>query len=398
MLISGTAGPTRQTTPGGAPGEAECTICDPALRGHVPSTDPGRTHRFAAYQAERLGGSYVYLCPFGLLHLAAPVVFDERLAYALVCGPAVLDAIDDEVITAATGALPASLLSKDAVAAWLHSVPRKSPGEAQSLSYLLSRVALSLCDAAGVAYLRRASEQSRATETTEYLDYLSTMAGSGDGVYPVELDRRLTDCVAQGDRAGALAELDQIEAAVRSYGSDVEAARARILELVVLLSRAAIAGGADVEQVFGLEYGFLSRLRALDSVESLVAWLRRVLARFTDLVFDLRHLRYSAHLSKLLRYVHDNFRDEVSLDGAAKAVGLSSGYLSRILKSELHTSFKAYLARVRLQEARRLLRSTTLPVGEVAYRCGYPDHSYFTAVFRKATGRSPSEFRQSVGG
>ena len=377
----------------------DCSLCDAALRGYPTSGIPGKTHRFAAYQAERLGGPYVYLCPLGLLHVAAAVVREERLAFALVAGPAVLEAIDDEVIAAAAAARPAALLSTDALTAWLHSVPRRSAGEARSLAHVIGRVSLSLCDNAGADYLRRAAEQSQTTETTDYLDYLATMGGTSasEKQQLIELDKRLTDCVAQGDRAGALAELEYVESGLRAFGSDVEAARSRVLELVVLLSRAAIAGGADVEQVFGLEYAFLARLRGLDSVDLIVSWFRRVMTRFTDLVFDFRHLRYSAHLAKVLRYLHDRFHDEVTLAGVAEAVGLSAGYLGRIFKSELHTSFKTYLARIRLQEAKRLLRNSTLPVGDVAARCGYPDHSYFTSVFKRATGKSPTEYRGGVG-
>ena len=214
--------------------------------------------------------------------------------------------------------------------------------------------------------------------------------------YPVERERELMEHVAAGDRAAAERVLRGLVAAVSGYGvQDAQEARSRVLELVVLLSRAAIAGGADVEMVFGLEYRYLTRLRRLTSIDEIGAWLSRILTRFVDLVFDLRHLRYTAHLSSLLAFVREKYRDQVTLSDAAEAVGVSPGYLGRILKSELGTTFTGYLRRIRVQEAKRLLRTTTMPVGDVGASCGLPDHSYFTQLFRRETGVSPREYRES---
>jgi AraC-like DNA-binding protein len=221
-------------------------------------------------------------------------------------------------------------------------------------------------------------------------DKHSTMA------YPIDVEQRLLERISAGDRTGAELLLDQITQAVTSHEvTSSDEARSRVLELVVLISRAAIAGGADAEEVFGLEYRSLARLRTLQTQDEIIAWLRRILARFVDLVFDLRHLRFSGHLSRVLAFLRDNFREPISLSDAAREAGLSSGYLSRIFRSELHSSFTGYLKRLRMQEAKRLLRRTTLPIGDVAAQCGFCDHSYFAQIFHRETGCSPTDYRVS---
>jgi two-component system, response regulator YesN len=131
----------------------------------------------------------------------------------------------------------------------------------------------------------------------------------------------------------------------------------------------------------------------MESTSAIKGWLARILRRFTDLVFDLRHLRYSGHLARVLKYVRASYREPVSLAGAAADAGLSAGYLSRIFNQEMHTSFSAYVNAVRIQEAERILRTSPNPVSEAGSRAGFPDHSYFTQVFRKQTGVSPTEYR-----
>jgi AraC-like DNA-binding protein len=264
------------------------------------------------------------------------------------------------------------------------------------LSDTLARIAGTCCDRAGAELLANATEPPRDDELGEYVHYLTSMEGDKRSSmrYPVERERELLDLVTAGDRAGAERSLQHLLHAVSSYEvKSADEARSRVLELVVLLSRAAIAGGADAEHVFGLEYRSLSRLRSLTSIEEIAAWLARVLSRFLDLVFDLREVRYSTHLSRVLQYVRDNFRRGITLADAAADAGLSSGYLGRIFREELQTSFTRYVQRVRIQEARRLLARTRLPVGDVGAQCGFPDHSYFTQLFRRETGESPTEYR-----
>jgi two-component system response regulator YesN len=212
--------------------------------------------------------------------------------------------------------------------------------------------------------------------------------------YPVEVERELLDLVSAGDRDGAHRVLRSLLDTVLSPGAhELDEIRSRALELVVLLSRAVIVGGADVEEVFGLEYRYLLHVRSLQSTGEIASWLTRILRRFMDLVFDLRHLRFSGHLSRALRYIYAEFRNAVTLEQTAAAVGLSPGYLSRIFNGELQCSFSDYVNTVRMREARRLLERSRLNIGDIAFQCGFSDHSYFTQVFRRHVGVAPSTYR-----
>lgn len=374
-----------------------CTICETALVGHNAPVRTDSLHRFAAYQSEMLGGVYIYACPYALLHVASPVIRDDQTVALLVCGPSVLGVVDDEVVAAIRCSQAGSLLTEDGVSAWVRSLSRLAPNEAGALARTLRLVARALCDAHGAEILTGIGPETIRNDMAHFINYLTSMEGEKQSsmAYPIEAERELLQRVSAGDKSGAQRVLAIILQAVEgSPKTGVDEFRSRVLELVVLLSRAAIAGGANVEQVFGLEYRSLNRLRQITTRQEITAWLSRILVRFTELVFDLRHVRYSAHLSRVLEYVRENFREPITLRDAADAAGLSAGYLGRIFASEMHVGFTRYLQSVRLDEARRLLRHTTLPVGDVAGECGFTDHSYFAHVFRATTGASPSAFRQ----
>jgi len=95
---------------------------------------------------------------------------------------------------------------------------------------------------------------------------------------------------------------------------------------------------------------------------------------------------------KAVELINTFFAERLSLEEVARKVGLSPEYLSDLIQERTGLRFSAYLARVRLEEAKRLLVREDKKVREIAALCGYPDAGYFSRIFRAATGMTPKEF------
>ena len=94
------------------------------------------------------------------------------------------------------------------------------------------------------------------------------------------------------------------------------------------------------------------------------------------------------------RAIHERFADsEFSLEAASERAGVSKNHLSFEFSRETGETFTEYVARVRVDEAKRLLATTQLLVYEVGVRVGYPSVEHFSRVFKKVTGVSPVKFR-----
>jgi AraC-like DNA-binding protein len=100
-------------------------------------------------------------------------------------------------------------------------------------------------------------------------------------------------------------------------------------------------------------------------------------------------------LAPAIRYLEQHFREQVPLADLTRSCGLSSTHVHRLFQRLLRMSPTEYLLALRLQEARRLLTTTDLPLSAIAVNTGFFDQSHFTKRFQKMTGLTPMQFRKA---
>lgn len=96
-------------------------------------------------------------------------------------------------------------------------------------------------------------------------------------------------------------------------------------------------------------------------------------------------------------YIRNNYMKEISMQDAARVMEYSDAYFSKLFKQCFDQNFTTYLAKFRIQEAKKLLRNKNINVKDVGKQVGYYDSNYFAKVFKRMTGMIPSEYRDSVG-
>jgi two-component system response regulator YesN len=104
--------------------------------------------------------------------------------------------------------------------------------------------------------------------------------------------------------------------------------------------------------------------------------------------------QYAGMIRQAKAYLNRHYMDpDLSLNEVAAQVNLSPSHFSAVFSQETRQTFKEYLTELRIKKAKELLRMTTLRSAEISYQVGYSDPHYFSSVFRKNTGLSPTEFR-----
>ncbi len=136
----------------------------------------------------------------------------------------------------------------------------------------------------------------------------------------------------------------------------------------------------------------LNRLRTFEEVK---AWLAGQVA---ELLREAKRLRppYSEPIRQAFRYLAASYAEDISLQQVADHVHLNKTYLSELFKKETGISFNDYLTDIRIGKAKELIRAGEARMGALAELVGYPNASYFTKVFKKATGMTPLEYKMSA--
>jgi two-component system response regulator YesN len=101
-----------------------------------------------------------------------------------------------------------------------------------------------------------------------------------------------------------------------------------------------------------------------------------------------RAVRRAAH------FIEENYGRDLPLEDVAKSVGLSPSYFSSSFKRETGKNVVEYITEFRVEKAIELLCTTNLNTSEVAYRVGFNDPKYFTRIFKRSVGVTPSLYRR----
>lgn len=125
-----------------------------------------------------------------------------------------------------------------------------------------------------------------------------------------------------------------------------------------------------------------------------------ILAALLSIASDSVGNRSSSYIVRSARdYIRNNYADAaLSLNAAADALSVSTGYLSRVFKDQTGQNFSEYLQSVRMEHAQQLLATTVIPTNAVAAQTGYSNSTYFRAAFKARFGLTPRQYRQTQSG
>lgn len=100
-------------------------------------------------------------------------------------------------------------------------------------------------------------------------------------------------------------------------------------------------------------------------------------------------------VEKAKKFINDHFKKDISSKTIAGITGLSPSYFGFVFRKETGCTLTSYLETCRCGYAKELLESTSLSIKEIASDTGYADQNYFSRMFKKHEGTSPSEYRQN---
>ena len=333
---------------------------------------------FGCYQARRFGGRYIFFAPSGLAYCAAPLLDSKgNMSAGVLAGPFLMVDYDDFISYDVLKRV--RLSDKDVKVLWegVASIPVITPKKTHAVSEHLYYVT--------AAYFSQ-------IDLPEPLQLQADIFSSG---YPIEKEDELFSAISKGDIHTANTVLGVIlKQMMFHYGGNIEALRSRVVELTVLLSRAAFKGGADINAILALNYDYLREIDGFSSVEDIALWLYTVTRQFTQQVFDFSGAKHMDVIYKAVDYIKRNYSSKLTLQEISDYLFISRQYFCRIFKEATGQTPGGYITFVRVEESKKLLRNPAINIIDIPNLVGLESQSYFTKIFKKETGVTPGRYRR----
>ena len=209
----------------------------------------------------------------------------------------------------------------------------------------------------------------------------------------------LLTSIRRGDRREATRIINLLLVHIYSAGAErSELLKGLLLELIVMMSRAAVEAGAPQSKVLGLGFKHLVELAELEDDEHLARWLRDSVFRIFEAVEQHQEFKVPALVSRALEIIRKDAGDALTRGEVARKAGVSSAHLAELLQQRTGRSFTELVREARIDKACELLARSELPMSAIAAECGFCDQSYFTHVFQRLRKATPKQYREACSG
>lgn len=165
-----------------------------------------------------------------------------------------------------------------------------------------------------------------------------------------------------------------------------------------LASRAAIQGGLSTEDAFTLSDAYIQKCELLNSLNRITNLQYHMVLEFTERVERIRFRGKPTQLTiAVTNYIQHHLSEPIRAEELAKELFMSRPYLSAKFKEETGETLTDFILKEKTEEAKRLLRYSDKSFTAIGSYLGFSSLGHFSQVFKKYTGRTPTEYREKYG-
>jgi AraC-like DNA-binding protein len=210
--------------------------------------------------------------------------------------------------------------------------------------------------------------------------------------YTIDAENKLYNDVMRKDFPGVKRFLEELTAENLRSSIKTQGIKLFYRQLYNTALRAVEAKGLSAEDFMGGKYEPLESLMNSKDETYIAEYV-------TEFLYEVASSAGAAEpeteADRVIEYIGAHFKEEICLEGVAETFDVSSKHLSRMIKGRVGISFGEYLARLRIDEAKRLLTTTKLTINDVIAATGFNSRNTFIRTFRKITNVLPSDYRNN---
>jgi two-component system response regulator YesN len=213
----------------------------------------------------------------------------------------------------------------------------------------------------------------------------------------MEWSRRFATMIKIGTNKESQALIQQLISRLKDSLMPIDACYLQIQSiLIAIVNTIHELVGDESNQFKGHELIFknVNRLKTLDEIEQ---WLQDICKEAIAYISVQRNDLTKMQVRNVIAYIEEHYHNEsLTIHDLCRHVHLSKSYFSAVFKQHTEQTIMEYVTRVRLDKAKDLLRHTPMKFYEIAEKVGYSDPQYFSVLFKKHMGTSPTEYREKL--
>ena len=162
--------------------------------------------------------------------------------------------------------------------------------------------------------------------------------------------------------------------------------------LVIIMSGYAEFSYAQKAIDYGV-YKYLTKPINTDELEQIIT---KIVSRLDEQQPEVEYSGIPDAVRELIETVEKNLSSDIKLNTIADQLHMDAIYLGRLFKKSMGIGFKDYVVQKRMERAQQLIRTTNLPISEIAEKVGYREENYFRMSFKRFCGCSPREYKRQI--
>lgn len=225
---------------------------------------------------------------------------------------------------------------------------------------------------------------------------ISKNRASGFRHHSYELEQQLIAAIINGDVDMAIKHAKAAESF--SYKNilacqPLRAQKNLAISLVAVISRATIEHGAESDSIFFLSDYFLNEIEQLNNNKDLEKIIYQIITEYCKVSKKALTEVHSVIIQRSLHIIHNRTYERCTVEGISASLNLSPDYLSLLFKKEMGCGMYTFIQHTKIEEAKNLLDNNDYSISEIGEMLGFCSGAYFSNVFKKLTGLSPTNYR-----
>lgn len=355
----------------------------------------------AGKEAEKWNEPYFFKCHAGLIAWACPILLSGKHEGNFICGQVLMwepDQYHIKEITEMTKRLGVDTAALQKAAQKLETISAEQMQAAADLLFITANY-FAQSGTSSLDYQQKLRMISSWLWNENYMQE-ATQQDQGDKTLAeqdiTQLEQKIFREIRRSNKAAAREALNQLALKffVRSKGQ-IEIIKGLSIEFISLMTRFATECGTKFEESIRYSFNKLPELEEADTVEKVILWMLTTANSYIDLLAVNNIDPNEGVINQVLSYIQEFYDSkDLSLEVIAEHCHISPSYLSRIFKQKKGYSITDQVNKTRIEEATHILQKSELTLADVAKKVGFSDRSYFSKVFKKIMGLSPSEYRK----